>query len=116
MHSLSVYGVALLAGLAAATPLQKRGKTFTVSTRKRSVDKRDPNAGPDALIKAYRKYGFKLPAIKRQAANATAGGQSGAAQAVPEPNQAEYLTNVNIGGQDVMLDFDTGSSDLCVYH
>ncbi|KAI0420906.1 hypothetical protein EKO27_g1435 [Xylaria grammica] len=61
--------------------------------------------------------------------NAAAGGdlapQQGAAantngtgivENVPEANDVEYLSPVNIGGQVVNLDFDTGSSDLWVFN
>jgi len=68
------------------------------------------------MLKAYRKFGFQL--ISRQAngtAPAGAGQQSGKVAAVPEPNDAEFLSPVNIGGQTVTLDFDTGSSDLWVF-
>ena len=70
-------------------------------------------AGPDAMLKAYKKYGFNLQA--RQNANNTApagGANTGQVAAVPEPNAAEYLSPVSIGGQMLNLDFDTGSSDL----
>ncbi|GJN76363.1 hypothetical protein PLICBS_010476 [Purpureocillium lilacinum] len=42
------------------------------------------------------------------------GNQTGRVVAVPEPADAEYLCKVRIGGQDVNLDFDSGSSDLWV--
>jgi hypothetical protein len=117
MHSLTVYGVALLAGIATATPLQKRGTTFEVKTR-RSIDTTSPSAGSDAMRKAYSKFGFSMRSLKRQATT-TGGttngqGQTGVVAAVPEPNLSEYLSPVNIGGQNVTLDFDTGSSDLYV--
>lgn len=35
---------------------------------------------------------------------------------VPEANDVEYISPVNIGGQVVHLDFDTGSSDLWVFN
>jgi hypothetical protein len=79
------------------------------------------------MAQAYRKYGFTMPK-NRQLLNTTAapvgaGARAGNASApaggfpvaaVPEPNAAEYLSPVTIGGQTVTLDFDTGSSDLYV--
>lgn len=63
------------------------------------------------MLKAYRKYGFQLLG---RSANTTAGtgSQTGKVTAAPQPNDSEYLEQVNIGGQMVTLDFDTGSSDL----
>jgi hypothetical protein len=116
IHSLRavLFIVSLLAASAIAAPatanIQKRSFVHHV---KRSINRRDPGVGPDAMLKAYRKFGFQL--VGRQAnttANAAAG--TGTVAAVPEPNAAEYLSPVNIGGQTVTLDFDTGSSDLCV--
>lgn len=122
MHSIpsGLLVAALLVAAAVSSPtpttanIQKRSFVHHV---KRSINKRSPLAGPDAMLKAYRKFGFQL--ISRQA-NTTAGPGAPAAPgtglvaAVPEPNDAEFLSPVNIGGQTVTLDFDTGSSDLCV--
>lgn len=41
--------------------------------------------------------------------------QKGTVEAIPEENDTEYLSPVDIGGQKVNLDFDTGSSDLWVF-
>ncbi|TWU72173.1 hypothetical protein ED733_000525 [Metarhizium rileyi] len=41
--------------------------------------------------------------------------QTGAVEAKPEKNEAEFISPVKIGGQMVNLDFDTGSSDLWVF-
>jgi len=76
--------------------------------------------GPNAMAAAYRKYGFTMPKVLRarqlvnstQPANGRAGAGVGVVAALPEPNAAEYLSPVTIGGQTVTLDFDTGSSDL----
>lgn len=64
------------------------------------------------MLKAYRKYGFNL--IDRATNTTGTGTQTGNVAAAPQPNDSEYLEKVNIGGQMVTMDFDTGSSDLYV--
>jgi hypothetical protein len=46
------------------------------------------------------------------AAGAAATNQSGTVMATPEQNAALFLSPVDIGGQTLNLDFDSGSSDL----
>ncbi|KAH9219540.1 aspartic peptidase domain-containing protein [Leptodontidium sp. 2 PMI_412] len=48
-------------------------------------------------------------------ANGTAGKGTGIVTATPEQGDVEYLSPVNIGGQTINMDFDTGSSDLWVF-
>ncbi|KAM0261421.1 hypothetical protein ACHAQJ_002274 [Trichoderma viride] len=43
-------------------------------------------------------------------------GQTGSVTNTPEGNDVEFLSPVNIGGQTLNLDFDTGSSDLWVFN
>lgn len=45
-----------------------------------------------------------------------ASGQVGSVTNTPEGNDVEFLSPVNIGGQTLNLDFDTGSSDLWVFN
>ncbi|KAI6853663.1 hypothetical protein KC334_g22652, partial [Hortaea werneckii] len=40
---------------------------------------------------------------------------TGEVAAHPEENESEYLSPVTIGGQELNLDFDTGSADLWVF-
>lgn len=47
------------------------------------------------------------------ATNTTAG--SGVVAATPEQGDVEYLAPINIGGQTMNMDFDSGSSDLWVF-
>ena len=49
-------------------------------------------------------------------ANGSSGsGETGDTTATPEQNDSEFLAPINIGGQTLMMDFDTGSSDLWVF-
>lgn len=52
------------------------------------------------------------------AANGTANGTAGTGIVTntPESGDTEYLSPVNIGGQTINLDFDSGSSDLWVFN
>ncbi|KAF2121555.1 aspergillopepsin A precursor [Lophiotrema nucula] len=81
------------------------------------------------MRKAYMKYNIKggfiaatkksakststIDDLKINAANATNG--TGTVAANPEQNAALFLSPVNIGGQTLNLDFDSGSSDLWVF-
>lgn len=116
IHSLQavLLIVSLLAADAIAAPhIQKRSFVHHV---KRSINRRDPAVGPNAMLKAYAKYNFNTVsrATNSTAAPAAGGTGTGTVVAAPEPNAAEYLSPVSIGGQTVTLDFDTGSSDLYV--
>ncbi len=50
------------------------------------------------------------------ASNGTASGGSGNVPATPEQGDVEYLAPINIGGQTMNMDFDSGSSDLWVFN
>jgi hypothetical protein len=117
MHSLkalilvvSLFVAAVLSSPTPTQPLQKRSFKHVV---RRNINRRSTSAGPDAMLKAYRKWGFQLMSRQATAAQGAAGSsQSGTVAASPEPNEAEYLSPVQIGGQTLNMDFDTGSSDL----
>lgn len=136
----------LLAALVAAAPspkIQKRG-VFKVERVKNPNFKR--HDGPKQLLKSLRKYRMNIPpalmdAIKSgssspvesvadkltnsnvaaagnvsAAANTTATPGTGKVTATPEQGDVEYLAPVDIGGQTINLDFDSGSSDLWVFN
>lgn len=122
----------LLAQLAAASALASIASTApTLSTRannvtgnaKFTIPQGAPKlpgkkiAGPIALARVYGKYtklGASAPASVNAAAAAAAGSDDGTVPADPEQFDQAYLEAVTIGGQTLNLDFDTGSSDLCV--
>lgn len=56
--------------------------------------------------------GVEAEAATEKKVNATATNQTGTVMATPEQNAALFLSPVDIGGQTLNLDFDSGSSDL----
>lgn len=106
-------------------------RSFKVPRAVRSVTglQRDP---VEAMARAYRKFnwGYIGPKVrkhghKKAGSNSTAaaagaqpaasnstGGDDGEVAASPEDNGALFTAPVNIGGQTLNMDFDTGSSDL----
>lgn len=130
--------LALLAAvvLAAPAPSSKRGlqkRSFQVP-RQLNTAHPGPN-GLAAMRKVFRKYNFKTRAdfmikdgfisFSKQAedkanttattastAAATGGNKTGTVAANPGENAALFLSPVDIGGQTLNLDFDSGSSDL----
>lgn len=98
----------LLTSQAFASPLPRSASTkFTI---KQSVPVKG-RTGAQALAHAYAKHGVAVPE-NIAAAAAAAGSGSGSVTATPESGDTEYLCPVNIGGQTLNLDFDTGSADL----
>lgn len=67
-------------------------------------------SGPSALLSTYMKFNQEAPAEVLAAAAAN----DGTVTTNPANYDSQYLTPVSIGGQSLMLDFDTGSADLSV--
>ncbi|KAK5090459.1 hypothetical protein LTR05_000631 [Lithohypha guttulata] len=110
MHSLTTLLVASLATLALTKPVpQITTKGFSVTG---TVAKPLP-AYPVRLARVYEKYGKPVPS--NIAAAAAAATETGSVPAIPEESDVAYLSEVNIGGQTLTLDFDTGSADLWVF-
>ncbi|EUC50714.1 hypothetical protein COCMIDRAFT_80999 [Bipolaris oryzae ATCC 44560] len=128
--------VALLAAvvLAVPAPSRKRGlqkRSFKVPRQLNKAHPTGPN-GPAAMRKVFRKYNFKIRedfmvkdgfiSFSKQtkgndtataaAAAGSSGNSSGTVAANPADNAALFLSPVDIGGQTLNLDFDSGSSDL----
>ncbi|EKG16708.1 Peptidase A1 [Macrophomina phaseolina MS6] len=124
MHSLRL--LLLLVTLLAAVVLARPAPTKTTKTLKprsfkvpRSLNpKIKRKDGAQAMRKAMRKYGFKpqkAAAGNQTLAAANATNENGEVAALPEDNEALFLSPVKIGGQTLNLDFDSGSSDLWVF-
>jgi hypothetical protein len=65
------------------------------------------------MLKAYAKHNLtptkEMPASFMSALKKR---QDGSAPAFPDSNGVEYLVTTTVGGQNLDLDFDTGSADL----
>lgn len=107
-----------------AAPTQPKRRSFRVD-RVRQANY-VPN-GHAALRKAYVKFGLEditfLPnadaAAEIDAETAGSSGtesEVGEVSASPTQNDAEFLSPVSVGGQTIVMDFDTGSSDMWVFN
>jgi hypothetical protein len=79
--------------------------------RKYNLKPRAEFASPEGLID-QKKQGSKNGSGSAAPAAAADKNQSGTVMATPEQNAALFLSPVEIGGQTLNLDFDSGSSDL----
>ncbi|KAF1966168.1 acid protease [Bimuria novae-zelandiae CBS 107.79] len=122
-----IFFVTLLAAyaLAAPAPAKIKKRSFKVPRHINApVHRRGLNGGA-AVRKVFNKYNLKggfiaqsktgeFTPLRINAANSTANG-TGTVAANPGDNAALFLSPVDIGGQTVNLDFDSGSSDLWVF-
>lgn len=114
MHSFTtLLTTGALASVALALPQYGYGSSSGAGSQTKkgfsvtgSVAKPLP-AFPVRMANAYKKYGAPVPDHLAAAAAGT-----GSAVTTPEASDVAYLTPVNIGGQTLNLDFDTGSADL----
>lgn len=117
-QSLILVTLLITAVLAAPTQHLRKKRSFKIPR----VQQHDyvPD-GTFALRKAYRKFGFgsldTFPGVnftpKLAAANNGGNGtENGEVPASPTQNDAEFLSPVSVGGQTLVLNFDSGSSDM----
>jgi hypothetical protein len=118
----SLVFLALLATVALSAPTQPKKRSFKVSR----IRQRDfiPD-GTIAIRKAYNKFGLKgfgiipeldisttLIPLSELAASNSSGADNGQVSATSSQNDAEFLSPVTVGGQTLVMNFDTGSSDM----
>ena len=108
MHGLAqlVLAAATLVHMAAAIPYDKRAGTFSVQQQ---LNEKYVRNGPAVYAQAFAKFNKPVPA---DLAKAVSG--DGSVTATPAATDTEYICPVTIGGQDLQLNFDTGSADLSV--
>jgi hypothetical protein len=106
MYGLAQIALALatLVSATAASPTKKHGD-FSVTQKLNTEFVRNGSA---AYAKAFKKFGWPMPHDL-----AVATGNDGSVNATPIGlYDSEYLCPVEIDGQILNLDFDTGSADL----
>ncbi|KAI4154041.1 MAG: hypothetical protein L6R39_001452 [Caloplaca ligustica] len=122
MHGLfgSLLQLLFLFSSVSAAPTKTGGKSFKIQ-RRATARPRSRN-GVAALGKAYRKYGWEVAPgltdkirIPQNNSIKHAEGE-GTVIATPEESDASFLSPIEVGGQTLMMNFDTGSSDLWVFN
>ncbi|KAF2094626.1 aspartic protease pep1 [Rhizodiscina lignyota] len=108
----SLIAFAGLVGSAVASPIaspEKRTSSFRVKQVQRGAKIR---SGAVEMERVFAKFTTAVPSNIRVAAAAAV---SGSATTTPERFDSEFLTPVMVGGTTLMLNIDTGSSDLWVF-
>lgn len=86
----------------------------------------DPTSGPAALRKRDLKFGFGdislLPGgdvanrVSSAVADSAADNENGETTATGTNNDSQFLSPVSVGGQEIVVNFDSGSSDTWVFN
>ena len=115
---LNIVGFAAIFLLEAITaaPTKLQARSFKVERIQRGAKIRNAQK---ALIKSYSKWGIVMPAVLTASqtveditASNIGSGEAGEVTNEPTQSDIEFLAPISIGGQTLMVDFDTGSSDL----
>ncbi|MCJ1394238.1 hypothetical protein MMC18_007116 [Xylographa bjoerkii] len=118
--TIVVFTAILLLEPIAAAPTKLRPRSFKVERTLQGANTRNAQK---ALMKSYLKWGMSMPAVLTASntveditASNTDSGETGEVTNTPTQSDAEFLAPISIGGQTLMMDFDTGSSDLWVFN
>lgn len=103
-----------------AAPTQIEENSFTV--HRRAVASPAGRNGIAALDRVFKKYGWAVPErinskihVPQNISTKNAEGE-GTVKATPEEADTSFLSPIKVGGQTLMMNFDTGSSDLWVFN
>ena len=121
----ALFYLAIFITLVFSSPL-KQHKKRSFKVKRVEVPNYRPN-GPKAYKRALLKFGFDdisfVPGgevasrIKAAtAASISSGEEDGETPAAPTQNDAQFLSPVNVGGQTLIMNFDSGSSDTWVFN
>lgn len=114
LPGLVLFTVPFLLDLVSAAPTktQLQPRSFKIERHRVKSRHKDPLR---ALNKAHAKYNIAFGGAAPIAKEVTGGGsgeETGRVTNTPTENNVEFLSPVQIGGQTLMLNFDTGSADL----
>ena len=111
----------LLLGSTTAVPTKFQPRSQSLKVHRVATGQSRPKSHAKAIQKAYGKYGIPLPEAFNPSTfpttstlvgtNSSGNGQSGEVTNDPTSQDTEFLAPVSFGGQTLMMDFDTGSSD-----
>ncbi|RMZ88834.1 hypothetical protein DV736_g3929, partial [Chaetothyriales sp. CBS 134916] len=118
---------AFVLSLVLATPVREHKKR-SFKVKRISIPNYKPD-GPRAYRRALRKFGFddisfvpggdvatRLAAASEAASNNTSSNEDGETPASGAENDALFVAPVTVGGQQLLLNFDSGSSDMWVFN
>ncbi|KAI4277202.1 MAG: hypothetical protein L6R38_005484 [Xanthoria sp. 2 TBL-2021] len=122
IHLYLLSAISLSSAVLAAPTKPGKG-SFKIQRRR--ISARSLNGGAAELGRAYRKYGWDVPAAlsdKSSTHKSLALGDpkdqdddAGNIPADEEEGDVSFLAPITVGGQPLMMNFDTGSSDLWVF-